>query len=1076
MAGAARPLVQGAMVIAGAMALALPRAQAQTCVVTANRIAMTSGQCEVVPGTQLQATNTNAAVSATNDPTRIDLRPGATVITSTTSTRHGIDMINGGKVLLGPDSRIRIDASGLGVLGISISNSRFATPIGTGIPLVMTNTTTGNNVSGYGVRAVLGSDVSLGLNLTSNFSRSTYGVRADTGSRVVLIDQSSIALSGPDAAPGGAAVMAVDAGSIIDARNGTRLANSGHDVSAIYMLNGGVVLADSSTQLSLGNPATINAGSAGIVADNTFVPAGTIDDVAMEFSGIAGTGLTATRGAQVGVRNMRVQGAGMGVVADTLSSVDIRASRLTITDAHGGIVRTIEPSGATFHTTFLRQGAGLFALGGRLDADGVEVLVPANGVYGVHASYSVDAPSTVGTLTFANGSVTTSGIGAHGAVATGSPFVDGTPSLLLNNATVTTGNAGAHGLVVISGGDITANGSVIRAEGAGSNGVYASTSSATRTNAVTVSGGSLTSVQSTAVNVAGSQLTLMLSQGVDVVGGNGTLLEVAAVGTRAATLFMTADAATLHGAALTQAGSRADMTLQAGTQWNMTGTSNLSTLINQGSGIVFGAPSGAPGLAGSYKTLTVGTYAGEGGTIALHTYLGGDGSPSDRLIIDGGTATGQTGLRILRAGGEGAVTLGNGIPVVETLNGARTGVGAFTLGQRVVEGPYEYQLVRGSRDGSQPQAWYLTSQRLPTEPPPQPPPVEPPPTLPIPPTPPAPPTPPVTPPIAPEPQVPNVEPLYRPEVGAYLANQRHAAGMFVHSLHDRLGEPGWPVPDQAADREAAPSVWLRGVGRDGRARSKNGTFDLDTDASLVQLGADLARWQSNDEQHSLHVGGMLGYGTARSGALAQGNAARARGETDGWSVGGYATWYQNARDARGWYVDGWALYGGFRNTVKGDDLPDVRYGAHTFVVSAETGYAGRWGQGSAWAMEPQLQVVYLNYQVDSATEVNGTRVEGSDGTGWISRLGLRTHRTWFDRGTQIQPYLTLNWWHDHIPDRLAFNAVTLGALYPGDRYEAKLGLNADLGADWSAWGSLGYQWGRQHFTETTLRVGARYRW
>jgi outer membrane autotransporter protein len=510
----------------------------------------------------------------------------------------------------------------------------------------------------------------------------------------------------------------------------------------------------------------------------------------------------------------------------------------------------------------------------------------------------------------------------------------------------------------------------------------------------------------------------------------------------------------------------------------MTGTSNLSTLINQRSAIVFGAPTGMPGLPTSYKTLTAGTYAGQAAEITLHTYLGGDGSPSDRLVIDGGSATGQTGLRILRAGGDGAVTLGNGIAVVDTLNGARTDVGAFRLSQRVVEGPYEYQLARGSRDATQPQAWYLRSQRLSTDPVPQPPSPEPPPVPPVPPVPPepVPHVPPAPPPAEPEAQLPNVVPLFRPEVGAYLANQRHATGMFVHSLHDRLGEPGWPGTDASAAAEAAPSVWLRAAGRDGRVRTGDGTFDVDTDASLVQIGADLTRWQRDESAGSLHIGGMLGYGHARSGAMAAGNVARARGETDGWSMGGYATWYQNARDARGWYVDGWALYGGFRNTVSGDSLPDVRYDSRTVAVSAEAGYAIRWGQGEAWAVEPQVQVVHLDYQEDSATEVNGTRVDGSDGTGWISRFGLRTHRTWSDRGTHIQPYFTLNWWHDHLPDGVAFNDVSLGALYPGDRYEAKLGINGQLGADWSAWGNLGYQWGRQGFSETTLRAGVRYRW
>jgi autotransporter-associated beta strand protein len=50
-------------------------------------------------------------------------------------------------------------------------------------------------------------------------------------------------------------------------------------------------------------------------------------------------------------------------------------------------------------------------------------------------------------------------------------------------------------------------------------------------------------------------------------------------------------------------------------------------------------------------TLTVhGNYVGQSGTIAMNTLLGTDGSPSDKLILDGDTASGSSFLRITNAG------------------------------------------------------------------------------------------------------------------------------------------------------------------------------------------------------------------------------------------------------------------------------------------------------------------------------------------------------------------------------------------------------------------------------------------
>ena len=121
-------------------------------------------------------------------------------------------------------------------------------------------------------------------------------------------------------------------------------------------------------------------------------------------------------------------------------------------------------------------------------------------------------------------------------------------------------------------------------------------------------------------------------------------------------------------------------------------------LVNMGTGT-------APGTV-----LTTTNYTGTGRTLALNTFLGTDGSPSDRLIINAnGTATGNTGIVVTNAGGPGLLTLADGILVVNTAIGGTTAPGAFTLGAPVVAGPFEYTLERGSVTGGNGQAWFLRS-------------------------------------------------------------------------------------------------------------------------------------------------------------------------------------------------------------------------------------------------------------------------------------------------------------------------------------------------------------------------------
>ena len=121
-------------------------------------------------------------------------------------------------------------------------------------------------------------------------------------------------------------------------------------------------------------------------------------------------------------------------------------------------------------------------------------------------------------------------------------------------------------------------------------------------------------------------------------------------------------------------------------------------LVNMGTGT-------APGTV-----LTTTNYIGTGGTIALNTFLGADGSPSDKLVINGGSATGNSLLRITNAGGPGAETVANGIPVVQAINGGTTAPGAFTLADGEVRaGAFDYRLFRGGLSGSNPNDWFLRS-------------------------------------------------------------------------------------------------------------------------------------------------------------------------------------------------------------------------------------------------------------------------------------------------------------------------------------------------------------------------------
>ena len=113
---------------------------------------------------------------------------------------------------------------------------------------------------------------------------------------------------------------------------------------------------------------------------------------------------------------------------------------------------------------------------------------------------------------------------------------------------------------------------------------------------------------------------------------------------------------------------------------------------------------------GPGTTLTVANYVGASGNVVFNTFLGADNSPSDRLVVNGGTATGTTTLTIYNTTRPGEPTTANGILVVNAINGATTAPGAFALAPGELRaGVFDYRLFQGGITGSDPNNWFLRS-------------------------------------------------------------------------------------------------------------------------------------------------------------------------------------------------------------------------------------------------------------------------------------------------------------------------------------------------------------------------------
>ena len=264
----------------------------------------------------------------------------------------------------------------------------------------------------------------------------------------------------------------------------------------------------------------------------------------------------------------------------------------------------------------------------------------------------------------------------NSAGSQGTVTVIGPGSIWTNSSGLNIGNSGTGTLTVANGGIVS--GPVVIATNGGSIGTLNIGAGA---SSPAVAPGTLT-----APNVAFGAGTGTLNFNhtstnyvfAPAISGNGTVNVLA--GTTTLTGANSYSGATNVNAGTLQAGApntfspNSAVTVASGGTLDLNGFSQAVSgvtnagLVNMGTGT-------APGTV-----LTTTSYTGTGGTIAMNTFLGGDGSPSDKLVINGGTATGMTGLLIHNAAGPGLETTANGILVVNAISGATTAPGAFTLG------------------------------------------------------------------------------------------------------------------------------------------------------------------------------------------------------------------------------------------------------------------------------------------------------------------------------------------------------------------------------------------------------------
>jgi outer membrane autotransporter protein len=427
----------------------------------------------------------------------------------------------------------------------------------------------------------------------------------------------------------------------------------------------------------------------------------------------------------------------------------------------------------------------------------------------------------------------------------------------------------------------------------------------------------------------------------------------------------------------------------------------------------------ANGSAGDTLTI-VGNYFGAGGRLHLDTTLGGSASPTDQLIIDTGAASGSTGLLVSNVGGKGAQTVANGILVIDTLNGATTSAGAFSLAAPVVAGPYEYSLYRGAVDGSAPDNWYLRSAFGDT-------------------------------------------PAFRSEVSLYTALPAMMllyGRMLIDTLHERTGTTA-----DAADQNGGGRDWGRIIGvrgdHDGHAIGIYGNGpQYDYGFVALQAGTDLIRSAGADGGRD-QAGAFLAIGNASGDVSNFDGATAGQDRFMAYTWGGY--WTHHLAD--GAYVDTVLLGTWYDAVSQSTRMPKLTTGGAGFGSSLEGGYPLRFSGGVV--VEPQAQVAYQTISLGNADDL-GAEVHFSDVNSLLGRLGVRVSRDW--RMAEllggsgpgvVTGWVRPNFWYEFLGNpktslSSANGFIPFEADLFGPTLELNAGLTAQIAADAALYANTSY--------------------
>lgn len=678
------------------------------------------------------------------------------------------------------------------------------------------------------------------------------------------------------------------------------------------------------------------------------------------------------------------------VMVGTNSSANIKNMNIS-TDRYGVFASnnsTVLFDQGTITTTDF-QGFGLRSdnIGTVLTAKNTEI--KTSGASGVGA-YIYNG----GTVNLENSTILTTGDAAHGT------YVYGDSNLNIKNSTITTEKSDALGLVLNSHTSsfstmqkVTMEDSIVTSAG---DGIRHSNGNALieLSNSQVLTSGAVFSVTST------GNLQLDASAGSylegDVIvenGGSGKLL---------------LDNSLWKGTT----DSLTELSVKNNGLWDLTQNSAVHTLrLDSGGQVDFGS-----NPSRDYRSLTVDTLKGDGGTFLMRTNIRDD--QGDRLVL-GNSEAGSHTLAVTNNGS--ADVNGNETRLLVETSGA--GLATFSLANKVELGAYEYDLRTVNGSGERNWELYASGNKK-------------------------------------EPEISSTGNAgINIFTGSYLIHY-----VETNTLMQRMGE--------LRDGSSKGSIWARTYGGEMKWDNDNRLKGFDVDYWGIQVGADKKIKLNN--QGNLYVGGMFGY---TNGSL---DIYIGSGSIDSKSLGIYGAYkapsefYADLIFKYGWMKGDFSVRDTAGTIVKGKNIE-----TDGFTVSMEIGQRIHFNKKKkqGWYVEPQAQLSFGHYSGDNFRATNGLHFDVDSYNSVLGRVGTNIGYEVKGGKNPINAYAKISMVHEFDGElNFKYNNSNESTDFGGTWLVYGVGITANVGKKHDLYLDLERSSGGNFTQKWAINAGYRFTW